>query len=200
MIEWETPATSGVGNPVTVNPATAPGELVRVNEAGVVTPATEAVTTYPPAVVLPSRVVSVAWPLAPVVAVVPEGNVTPAPEPGPAKVTVAPETGLPYWSSTSTTRELVNAVPTVADCPPPDTVAMDVAAPAVLVRENETGVEIPVTLAVTGYVPVAVSAFTARLAIPLVPVIAVVPEGKVTPAPEPGPAKVTVTPETGLPY
>ncbi len=107
---------------------------------------------------------TLASPLAPVVAVLPEGNVTLAPEPGPAKVTVTPETRLPYWSSMIATRGLVKAAPTVADCPPPDTAAMTAAGPATLVREKEVGVEIPVAVAVTEYVPETVSAVTGILA------------------------------------
>ncbi len=64
---------------------------------------------------------------------VPEGNVTPAPEPGPAKVTFTPETGLPYWSVTIAARELLKVVPTVADCPPPEATAILAADPALTV-------------------------------------------------------------------
>ncbi len=124
-----------------------PAVLVSENEAGVETPVTLAVTEYVPETV--SAVMgTLASPLAPVIAVVPEGNVTPAPVPGPAKVIVTPETGLPYWSSTTATRELVKAVPTVADCPPPEATVIVFAGPVTLVREYEAGVETPLTLAV----------------------------------------------------
>ncbi len=82
-------------------------------------------------------------------AVVPLGKVTPASEPGPAKVTVTPETGLPYWSLTTTSREVVKAVPTVATCPVPDTSLMLAAAPGLTLMPVSFPLTDPTTVSVT---------------------------------------------------
>src|SRR3954452_16708461 len=69
----------------------------------------------------------VAWPAALVLTVAPPGKVTPAPGRGPPNVTLAPLIGLPYRSVTFATRELLNAMFTVAPCPPPDTAVITAA-------------------------------------------------------------------------
>jgi len=84
--------------------AGAPGVLVRENEAGVVTPDTEAVTVKDPALLLAVKVDAVATPLELVVAVVvavPLAKVPLAPLPGAVKVTVTLATGLLEASTTS---------------------------------------------------------------------------------------------------
>jgi hypothetical protein len=76
-------------------------------------------------------------------------NLPLAPEPGAVNVTLAPETGLPYISSTVTASALVNAVLTVAVCGVvPELAVIELAAPAVLVSVKLTGVT-PLALAVT---------------------------------------------------
>src|SRR5947199_234788 len=84
--------------------------------------------------------ISPAWPLLPVIAVTPLGNVALAPEPGAAKVTVAPGTRLPKASRTVATSGLVNAVLTVALWPEPEATRMLPAAPALLVSVKEADV------------------------------------------------------------
>jgi hypothetical protein len=64
-----------------------------------------------------------------------EPNVALAPLLGALKVTDAPETGLPNASVTWATSALANAVLTVADWPPPETVVMLLAAAGVIVTE-----------------------------------------------------------------
>ena len=63
-----------------------------------------------------------------------------APEPGGVKVTVTPETALPYWSVTVAPRGLVKAVPTVALWLVPEVAVTVWAAPARLVSGNEAEV------------------------------------------------------------
>ena len=53
--------------------------------------------------------------VAAVVVAVPFANVPEAPEAGAVNVTVAPDTGLPYWSVTNATSPFPNAFVTVAD-------------------------------------------------------------------------------------
>src|SRR5215469_15585771 len=88
----------------------APAVFVRENEAGVVTPDTEAVTVKDPTLLLAVKVDAVATPLELVVAVVVAvalANVPLAPLPGAVKVTVTLGTGLLEASTTSA----ANAVP-----------------------------------------------------------------------------------------
>src|SRR5438270_342114 len=92
---------------------------------------------------------ALAWPLLPVVTVAPLGKVAPAPLPGPAKVTLAPDSGLLKWSSTVTTSGLVKLVLTVVVWPEPEVTTMLAAASGVLVKVNEAGVLTPVAVAVT---------------------------------------------------
>ena len=62
-----------------------------------------------------------AWPLDPVTAVAEVVKVPEAPLDGGVKVTVTPETGLPYWSASLTTSGLEKAEATVALWPLPET-------------------------------------------------------------------------------
>ncbi len=62
-----------------------------------------------------------ATPLALVTAVAEVVKVPEAPEPGGAKVTVTPETGLPYWSTSLTTSGCAKAVLTVVFWGVPET-------------------------------------------------------------------------------
>ncbi len=84
------------------------GAAVPVSEklAGVATPVTLAITVIAPAVV--GCAVTCAKPLLLVTAVAPDGKPTPVP----AKLTVAPETGLLLASLTTTTNGLAKLVPT----------------------------------------------------------------------------------------
>ena len=61
-----------------------------------------------------------AWPLDAVTAVAEVVKVPEAPLAGGVKVTVTPETGLPYWSRSWTTSGLVKAEPTVVLWPLPE--------------------------------------------------------------------------------
>ena len=82
--------------------AAGPGRLVKLNDAGVLTPLTDAVTAKLPATVLAVKAGAVATPLAAVSAVavnMPE-NVPLAPVTGAVNVTLTPPTALPYWSRT----------------------------------------------------------------------------------------------------
>src|ERR1041385_5878223 len=90
-----------------------------------------------------------ACPVPPVTTVAPPVREAPAPLPGAAKVTVAPETGLPKASRTVGTSGLLKAVLTVAFCPEPEVSTMLAAAPAVLVRLKDAGVATPLADAVT---------------------------------------------------
>ncbi len=101
--------------------------LVSAKLADVATPDTDAVTLYPPAV-WPAVAVTLAWPFAPVVAVV-APSVARAPDVGAAKVTVAFGTGWLAASRTTTTSGAPKAAPTVADCPLPLTTAIEAGAP-----------------------------------------------------------------------
>src|SRR5437588_757480 len=92
---------------------------------------------------------SLAWPLAPVVTVAPLGKVALGPVPGPAKVTLTPDTGLPKASDTVATSGLAKFVFTVALWPEPEVTTMVVAVPAVLVRVKAAGVPTPLAVAVT---------------------------------------------------
>ena len=77
-----------------------------------------------------------AWPLDPVTAVAEVVKVPEAPLAGGVKVTVTPETGLPYWSVTVATSGLAKAVATVALWPLPEVAVTVWAAPARLVMEK----------------------------------------------------------------
>ena len=79
-----------------------------------------------------------ATPLALVTAVAEVVKVPEAPLAGGVKVTVTPETGLPYWSVTVATSLLVKAVATVALWPLPEVAVTVCAAPTTLVSEEFT--------------------------------------------------------------
>ena len=115
--------------------AAVPAVLVSAKLAGVVTPATEAVTVYgPPAVALAVNVAEVATPLLLVVAVLtPPAKLPLAPEAGGVKVTVTPETGLPPLSFTVATRGAAKAVLMAVLCGVPLVAVIEAAVPAVLV-------------------------------------------------------------------
>ena len=183
--------------------------LVRLNDADVATPETLAVTEYVPVVTLAVKVGAVAMPLLLVVSVTevlsPE-NVPLAPLEGAAKVTVTPLIALPFWSLTVASSAVANAVLTVALWGVPTVAVMVVATDcaALLVRRNEAEVPMPVTPAVTEYVPVvALAVKVGAVAMPLLLVVSVtevlLPEN-VPLAPLNGAAKVTVTPLSGLPF
>ena len=91
--------------------------------------------------------VTLAWPLLPVVAVE-LLSAAEAPEPGAAKVTVTPGTGLPYLSVTTATSGLAKPAPTAADWPEPEDTVTDVGVLGLLVRLKLAGVA-PATEAVT---------------------------------------------------
>jgi hypothetical protein len=74
------------------------------------------------------------WPWALVVAVLPSGKVALAPLVGAEKVTLTPETGLPYLSVTVATSGEPNALPVETDWPPPEVTAMLAGAAAVTVN------------------------------------------------------------------
>src|SRR5438270_2889511 len=104
-----------------------------------------AVMLYAPATVLAVKVLDVAWPElsvltrhsllgVPPVFCAQEAKAALAPEPaGAVNWTVSPAgTGLPYWSSTSTTRASVKGWATVACCPAPWTAFRMAGAPGLL--------------------------------------------------------------------
>ena len=122
-------------------------ELVRLNVAGVPTPATDAVTEYAPGVELAVAEI-LARPLLLVVAGLGVPSVAEAPLPGAANVTETPLTGLPLESVTNATR-LLNAVLTAVLCVPPLDTVTCAAAPAVFVRLKLAGVPTPAAVAVT---------------------------------------------------
>jgi hypothetical protein len=108
--------------------------LVRLNWAGVRFP-DEAVTVYPPGVVL-AVAVTLAAPEAFVVTTPLDENVALAPLAGAANVTVAPETGLEKESTTLTCNGCGKAVLTEVLWVPPPVTLIVAAAPAVFVRLN----------------------------------------------------------------
>jgi len=134
---------------VAIMDAADPEVLVRVKLAGVVTPETLAVTLYEPVVELAVIAEDVATPLALVTAVFPLTKVALAPEPGTAKVTVIPLTGLFPASFTVTWSADPNAVLITALCGVPAVAVIDAGVPTVFVRAKLAGVVTPDTLAVT---------------------------------------------------
>jgi hypothetical protein len=144
--EKAVPTVALCGVPDTeVSEAGTPAVFVSEKLAELATPVTEALTEYPPAIVLALAVMLV-WPFVPVADAVP--STAEAPEPGGVNVTLTPATGFPYVSLTFTTSAL-KFVFTVALCGVPDTTATDAAAAAVFVSENITGVETPAAAAET---------------------------------------------------
>ena len=80
------------------------------------------------------QLVTVAIPLL-FVAIAVAGDTVPPPV-ATAKVTLAPLTGLPYWSVTITPGTVATAVPTVADCPLPAFIDIFFAVPATLAPDR----------------------------------------------------------------
>jgi hypothetical protein len=121
--------------------------FVKLNVAGLVTPATVALTTYDPATPL-----AVALTLArPALLVIAEAldRIALAPDDGAEKVTVTPETGLPPASVTVTCSGVVKALFMAADCVVPPVAVIMAAEPVVLVNTNDAAVAAPGTDAVT---------------------------------------------------
>ena len=149
-----------------------------------------AVALCAPAVV-PRVQVLAARPLASVFTSV--GDTEPSPV---AKVTATPLTGLPYWSVTWTRSGLARAVSTVAVWLLPSYRAMSVAVSAKAVALKLTGEPVsPAEVAVALCAPAVVPRVQVLADRPLASVLTSV--GDTEPSPV---AKVTATPETGLPY
>jgi hypothetical protein len=132
--------------------AAAPAEVVSVNVAGVAIPETLARAEFAPAV---APVVKVHWTCPePFVDVV-----QPLSDPPPAvtdQETVTPETALELESFTTAMSAPESGEPAVPVCPLPEDTVMLAAAPAVAVSVNVAGVETPVAVAVTVFVPTVV--------------------------------------------
>src|SRR5207302_3329865 len=155
-----------------------------------------AVNVFDPAVGPRVHAVTAATPSAPVVTGL-VGVTLPPPVPG-ANVTATPATGLPSWSRTITDGGTATAVPTRACCPLPAWTAIWVAAPAVALARNVTGLPWSVAdVAVKVLGPAALP--RVQLVTAATPLALVACEAPVTlPPPVPG-AKLTATPATGLP-
>jgi hypothetical protein len=139
--------------PVAVIEAAGPAMLVRLKLAGVVTPATVAVTVSAPAVPFAVKGADVATPLAFVVAVLVfdavSANVPLAPVAGALNTTTAPLTGFWPLSTTVTTIGAANEVFTMTPCDAPLVAAIVAGAPVVFVRLKLAGVAAPEVAAVT---------------------------------------------------
>src|SRR5881396_3032439 len=169
-----------------------PAVPVAVNVTGLTVPV-EALSVLLPAVVPRVQDVAVAIPLASVVGFSPAMLPPPTPT---VNVTATPATGLLNWSRTSTAGGVATAVPAVADCVSPAWIVSCVAAPAVPVAVNVTGLPVPmeaVSVLLPANVP-RVQAVTA--AIPFASVETAV-SGLTAPPPDVT-ANVTATPATGL--
>src|SRR5690348_4610347 len=119
------------------------------------TPGAVAVMVFAPAAVPSVHDVTAAIPFAPVVTGV-VGATVPPPE-ATAKVTATPLTGLPFTSFTITDGAVATALPAVAVWLFPAFTAIWVAAPAVPVAVNVTGLPLSVPdVAVRVFVPAAV--------------------------------------------
>jgi len=176
--------------------AAGPAVPVAVNVTGLPESAPdEAVSVLDPAVVDSVQPPTVAIPLASVVCVAPV--TLPLAGPG-ANVTDTPEAGLPNASVTITDGGTRTAVPAGAVWPLPACGAMLAAAAALTVTVAVcVTVTEPFTVAVTVFAPAAV-----ELRAPVIcPLALVVPPGCVKVIPVVGAAaRVTVAPETGLPF
>jgi hypothetical protein len=176
----------------------APAAPVAVNVIGLpVSPVAVAVSVFGPAVGPSVQDVTAAIPLVPVVTGV-VGTTVPPPETT-AKVTATPLTGLPFTSCTITEGSIGSAVPAVAVWLLPAFTAIELAAPAVPVAVNVTGLPVsPVAVAVSEFGPaVEPRVQDVTVAIPLAPVVTGV-VGTTVPPPD-ATANVTATPPTGLP-
>jgi hypothetical protein len=151
-----------------------------------------AVSVFAPAVVPSFQEPTVATPLAFVFTLVPVAE--PPPE-ATANVTATPETALPKLSATKAAGAVETVLFTVATWPSPADNAIEAAAPAVPVALKVT---LPTpAVAVSVFAPAVVPSFQEpTVATPLAFVVAPVPVAE--PPPE-ATAKVTATPETGLP-
>jgi hypothetical protein len=133
-----------------------------------------------------------------------DGELSPveAPDPGAAKFTVTPETGLPPRSFTVTASALENPVLIVADCGvDPALAVIEAAAPAVFVKVKLTEVS-PAAEAVALNWPAVELAVKGAVAIPLEFVVTVMVVELLLNAPlapVPGAVNVTLVPDTGLP-
>jgi len=124
--------------------------LVREKLAGVLTPATAAVTVYPPEFELAVNIGEVATPDALVVAVfTPPPNAPLAPLEGAVNVTVSPLIPLPPASLTVADRRAAKAELTTVLWGVPLVAVMVEGDPAVLVSEKFAGTSKPGTVAVT---------------------------------------------------
>src|SRR5438876_405453 len=119
----------------------APAVPVAVKVTGLpVSPVAVAVSEFGPAVGPSVHDVTAAIPLLPVVTGV-VGLTVPPPDAA-ANVTLTPPTGLPFASRTITEGATGTAVPAVADWSLPALIAIELAAPAVPVAVNVTGLPV----------------------------------------------------------
>ena len=190
-----------------------------MNVTGSRTPDIEAVAVNRPATPLAIRSGDVATPAASAIAVAcvapprklapaaPEPDAPFAPPPS-EKLTLAPWSGLPFASRTSTSSGAVNRLPTVAVRAVRPTAASVGGLPARLSSENTTGCTTPAAAALAVKVPArALAAKSGEVATPassVTSVACVPPPSKVAPAaaplaPEPS-EKVMFAARTGLPF
>ncbi len=130
------------------------GLFVRLNVAGVDTPAVEALTVKVPVAAFAVKIWDVAAPLEFVVSVSVAdaglvANIPLAPDVGAVNVTGTPFTGLPPLSVTVATNGLPNAVLTIVLCPPPLLAVMVAGVPLVFVMLKLADVLAPEVDAVT---------------------------------------------------
>lgn len=187
---------------VAVMVAGVPAVFDKEKLAVAVTPETEAVTVYDPAVEF-AVPVTVATPVAPVttVAVAEPPKVALAPEDGAVKVTVAPDTGFPKESFTVAARGVEKDALMVELCEVPPVAAIEKGLPALFVSGKLAGPLESGAVAEMLKAPAVLPAVKdVDIACPFVPVTAVVDAwlANVAVAPEPGAAKVTVRAGTGL--
>jgi hypothetical protein len=187
----------------TMDPMTGP-VLVSENFAGVVTPGTEASTSYVPVELLAVKMGEVATPEALVIAtavLAPPANVPLAPPDGAVKVTVTPPNTLFPLSRTVAISGDANAAPRAADCGVPLVAMIEAGAPGVFVIEKTASGVTPETEALTEYVPTVLFAVnSADVATPELFVTAVfTPALKMPEAPVAGAVNVTVIPGSGAP-
>src|SRR5207247_1407413 len=176
----------------------APTAPVAVNVTGLpVSPLAVAVSEFGPAVGPRVHEVTAAIPL-PLVVTGVVGFTVPPPE-ATANVMLTPATALPFTSRTITDGSTATGVPAVAVWLLPALIAICVAAPAVPVAVNVTGLPVsPLAVAVRVFGPaVGARVHEVTVAMPLASVVTGV-VGLTVPPPEATP-NVTATPPTGLP-
>jgi hypothetical protein len=172
--------------------------MVPVAVKVIVTPATAALVAVMvfepaefPSVQLPTAAIPFAFDVADVPVAEPPPDAT-------ANVTATPLTGLAYASVTNTLGGTATAVFTVADCALPALIAIVVAAPAVPVAVNVTGLpESDPLVAVSELLPRAVP--SVQLPTVAIPAALVVADAPVMLPPPNATANVTATPFTGFP-